>query len=327
MDLKDIKTYLGRDWTETQQLMVDTLRSDIDLLNSTNSNLLAHAGKQLRPVLALLVARACNAGKATDDTYHFAAAAELLHNATLLHDDVADDSDERRGQPTIKALMGTSVSVLLGDYWLVKAMRLILDSPTHGAGVMKYFADTLSNLAEGELLQLEKAEKGDTDEQDYFKIIFDKTASLFKASAISAAISVGASDQVRDAVTEYAVQMGLAFQIKDDIFDYSDNVEVGKPLGVDILEQKITMPLLGALSKVDEAENKRIRSLVTDIHEHPENRDIILTFVKEHDGLGVAKAHLATCLEKAVNQLDILPDSQEKEYLVNLARFVAIRNN
>lgn len=326
-DLTDIKTLLGEDWIAVSALMSKSLSSDIRLLDRTNANLLAHSGKQLRPMLGLLAARACSGGKVTEDTLHYAAAAEILHNATLLHDDVADDSDERRGRPTIKALMGASISVLFGDYWLVRAMDLILNSPSGGKGVMSLFSSTLANLAEGEILQLQKASEGDTTERDYFRIIYNKTACLFEATVRSAARSVHASEEYENAVSCYASKLGLAFQIKDDILDYAGDSKVGKPLGVDILEQKITMPLLGALSQVSEEENNHIRHLVTDINSHPEYKDEIMRFVAEHDGVGFAKKRLATCIEEAVRCLDVLPDSKEKETLIGLAGFVAWRNS
>ena len=154
MDISTIKKYLGNDWTSVQERIASALESDISLLNSTNSSILAQSGKQLRPILALMFARAC-AGQASDACVRYAAAAELLHNATLLHDDVADGSELRRGKPTIMSLMGPSVSVLLGDYWLVKAMELILQDADTDVAVIKIFSRTLSDLAEGEMLQLQ----------------------------------------------------------------------------------------------------------------------------------------------------------------------------
>ena len=249
MDIRAVKEYLGQDWLSVQERIASALESDISLLNSTNASILSQSGKQLRPMLALMFARACT-GRATDAGIRYAAAAELLHNATLLHDDVADDSDQRRGVPTIMSLMGPSVSVLVGDYWLVKAMELILEVSDGTSDVMGIFSKTLSDLAEGEMLQLQKAQRGDTDENDYLRIIYSKTASLFEAACASAAISVGASETMFKAAVDYARALGIAFQIKDDILDYVGTDAVGKPLGADILEQKITMPLLGALSSV-----------------------------------------------------------------------------
>jgi octaprenyl-diphosphate synthase len=325
MDIRAVKKYLGQDWLSVQERIASALGSDISLLNSTNASILSQSGKQLRPMLALMFARACT-GRATDAGIRYAAAAELLHNATLLHDDVADGSELRRGKPTVMSLMGPSVSVLVGDYWLVKAMELILQDSDTDTTAIRIFSKTLSDLAEGEMLQLQKAQSGDTDEKDYLRIIYNKTASLFEAACVSASISAGVSEDVVKAARDYAVALGLAFQIKDDILDYSGTESVGKPLGVDILEQKITLPLLGALNNVSGQKQAEVRGMVKDIVGRPELRDDIVSFVKENGGLEYAKARLEEYVNEAVHALDILPDSREKECLVELARYTAIRD-
>lgn len=325
MDIRAVKEHLGQDWLSVQERIASALESDISLLNSTNASILSQSGKQLRPMLALMFARACT-GRATDAGIRYAAAAELLHNATLLHDDVADGSELRRGKPTVMSLMGPSVSVLVGDYWLVKAMELILQDSDTDTTAIRIFSKTLSDLAEGEMLQLQKAQSGDTDEKDYLRIIYNKTASLFEAACVSAAISAGVSEDVVKAARDYAVALGLAFQIKDDILDYSGTESVGKPLGVDILEQKITLPLLGALNNVPGQKQAEVRGMVKDIVGRPELRDDIVSFVKENGGLEYAKARLEEYVNEAVHALDILPDSREKECLVELARYTAIRD-
>ena len=324
MNISTVKECLGSDWTAVQDRIDSALQSDISLLNSTNASILSQSGKQLRPMLALMVARAC-AGEAGSACIRYAAAAELLHNATLLHDDVADGSELRRGKPTIMSLMGPSVSVLVGDYWLVKAMELILQDSETDVAVIRVFSKTLSDLAEGEMLQLQKAQSGDTDEKDYLRIIYNKTASLFEAACVSAAVAVGASEEYVKAARDYAVALGLAFQIKDDILDYSGTETVGKPLGVDILEQKITIPLLGALNNVSEGKAGEVRSMVKDIVGKPELRDEIVRFVRENGGLEYARKRLNEYVEEAVSALDVLPDSTEKSCLVKLAHYTAIR--
>ena len=327
MDITTVKEYLGAEWVAVQECIAASLASDIELLNQTNRSILSHSGKQLRPILALLTARGCSAdGRSSEATVRYAAAAELMHNATLLHDDVADDSDQRRGVPTIRSLMGPTVSVLLGDYWLVKAMDLILGDHEADSKVIRIFSKTLSDLAEGELLQLQKAQSGDTVEEDYLRIIYSKTASLFEASCVSAALSVGASGHIVEAMRSYAVALGRAFQIKDDLLDYDGTESVGKPLGVDILEQKMTMPLLGALVNAGPEEDKRVRALVRDIVGHPEHRDEIVDFVKRNGGLEYASNRLGYYVNQAVEALNVLPESYEKELLVKLARYTANRD-
>lgn len=323
MDLNGLKGFLGKDWDNVRHLIEDSLKSDIDMLDSTNRMILSNSGKQLRPLISILVARACGGGNAAESSYRYAAAAELLHNATLLHDDVADNSCQRRGLPTVMSLMGPSVSVLLGDYWLVKAMGLVIGPEKESHRVIRIFSKTLSDLAEGEMFQLQKAQSGDTTEEDYLRIIFSKTASLFEASAVSAAISVGASPEIEKAVRDYAVALGIAFQIRDDIFDYSLSEDIGKPTGVDITEQKITMPLLGVL---DGGEKEReIRDRIIDICNHPEYREEIIGYVRENGGLDYAQRRLEDFVEKAVESLKVLPASEERSVLEELARYVGQR--
>lgn len=326
MTLDEIKDFLGQDWKDTDALIRSSLESDISLLNATNKAILDHSGKQLRPIVSLLVARACGGGRVNADSVRYAAAAELLHNATLLHDDVADSSCERRGAPTVMAILGGPASVLLGDFWLVKALENILASSANCNEVIRIFAGTLSSLAEGEMLQLQKASSGDTVEEDYYRIIYSKTASLFEAAFVSAAISVNAPADWIEAVRDYAVSIGIAFQIKDDIFDYSDGKKIGKPVGIDLEEQKITLPLLGALAAASPERAKQIRGMVLDILEHPEYKEEIVGFVKEGKGIEYAVSRLEDYVSKAVDALAVLPDSKEKDYLVKIAGFTAYRD-
>ncbi len=326
MTLDEIKDFLGQDWKDTDALIRSSLESDISLLNATNKAILDHSGKQLRPIVSLLVARACGGGRVNADSVRYAAAAELLHNATLLHDDVADSSCERRGAPTVMAILGGPASVLLGDFWLVKALENILASSANCNEVIRIFAGTLSSLAEGEMLQLQKASSGDTVEEDYYRIIYSKTASLFEATFVSAAISVNAPADWIEAVRDYAVSLGIAFQIKDDIFDYSDGKKIGKPVGIDLEEQKITLPLLGALAAASPERAKQIRGMVLDILEHPEYKEEIVGFVKEGKGIEYAVSRLEDYVSKAVDALAVLPDSKEKDYLVKIAGFTAYRD-
>ena len=325
MDQTAVRKRLQAELDQVNKLILDSLESDIDLLNRTNRALLDHPGKQLRPILALLVAR-CIGGRVNDDTLRFAAASELLHNATLLHDDVADGSAERRGRPTVMSLLGSRASVLLGDFWLVRAVARILEASHESNRVIRIFADTLADLAEGEMLQLQKASAGDTQEADYQRIIYNKTASLFVAAALSAAISAQATPAQEEAVRSYAENLGMAFQIKDDIFDYQENASIGKPVGQDLQEQKITLPLLGALQAAPEQEAS-VRRMVTQIGEHPEYQAEIVAFVKTRGGMDYAVARLDEYVDKAIAALDVLPQGEDRQALVDLARFVSERKS
>ena len=324
MSVNEIKQFL-KPLLERVEAQIDaSLRSDIALLDATNRSIREHGGKQLRPMLGLLVGGAC--GTVNEDTVRFAAAAELLHNSTLLHDDVVDGATERRGLPTIATLLSSPAAVLIGDFWLVRTMQSILDAARNSERVLRVFAKTLSDLAEGELLQMQKASSGDTTEADYLRIIFSKTASLFEASAVSAAISVEAPDPIREAVGNFARNLGLAFQIKDDIFDYdSQSADVGKPVGIDLQEQKITQPLLCALETVPEAEAAAVRQKVVRILDHPELSVEIRDFVLSHNGVALACRKLDGYIGRAISCLDVLRESREKAYLIELARYVGDR--
>lgn len=325
MDKQAILRYLGEDWTRTEEMIRSSLASDIALLNDTNASFLEHSGKKLRPIIALIVAKVCGNGAITADSVRYAAAAELMHNATLFHDDVVDGSTMRRGVPTVSSILGSSASVLIGDFWLSRAMVDIISSDQQKGEVTRTFAKTLADLAEGEMLQLQKAANGDTSEADYMRIIYSKTASLFEATCVTAAMSVDASDEVIAAVRKYAVNIGLAFQIKDDILDYI-GADIGKPTGADVKEGKITLPLLGALHNVGDEKEKTVRTMVCQVEEHPRYVDMILNFVKEMGGIEYANERLYKHCRIAKDQLEIFPPSEGKKLLSALAEYIADRN-
>ena len=324
MSGNEIISFLGKDWVELQSVIRRALSTDIDLLQKVNDKLYSRSGKQLRPMVSLLMAKTCSTdGAANSDSCRFAAAAELLHNATLLHDDVADASAIRRGMPTLSAEMGTTSAVLVGDYWLSSAVQTVL-SATENMEVIRFFARTLSDLAKGEMIQLQNSMTGKTSQEDYFKVIYCKTASLFETAAVAGAISVSASRERVEAASQYASCLGTAFQIKDDILDYEGGEKLGKPMGVDLAEQKITLPLLGALQNAGRYEN-RIRKKVTEIHSHPEYVQEITRFVLENNGVEYASERLDEYVARAVDALEIFEDSPQKDYLVQIAQYNAYR--
>lgn len=311
---------LGEDWTRMRELIRAGLHTDVALLEDVNGQVFAHSGKMLRPLISLLVAKAL--GEPNDDSLHYAAASELLHNATLMHDDVADESSERRGAPTVSAMLGPSAAVLVGDFWLAKAVETVFVTERFSR-VVKFFSDTLSDLAEGEMYQLEKASSADTTEEDYFRIIQCKTASLFVAAAVSGACSVDAPEELQEAARAYATALGTAFQIKDDILDYAGTGELGKPVGMDLKEQKITLPLIGALSTLED--ESPVRDKILHIHEHPEYCGQLHSFVIERGGIEYAAARLQEYIDKAVDALRPVPDSPARDALVEIAHFNAFR--
>lgn len=323
MDIREIKAFLAGPMQEVSAMQEACLESDIALLDATNRSLLSQGGKQLRPILSLLAAGAC--GGINPDSVRFAAASELIHNATLLHDDVVDGATTRRGKPTVMSILSGPASVLVGDFWLVRAIRCILDAGRYSERVIRLFAKTLADLAEGEMLQLQKASGGDTTREEYFRIIYFKTASLFEAAVLSGAVSADAPEEWTAALAGYARNLGLAFQIKDDIFDYTGGEALGKPVGIDLREQKITLPLLAALESVSDDEASAVRAMVGQIADMPALAVRVRNFALERGGVEKAAAEMGKYIDEAVSCLDELPPSAEKTYLADLARFVGER--
>lgn len=317
---KEVQQFLGTSWTAFQQLFADSLVSDIPLLDKANRFLLDHGGKKLRPTFTLLIATALS-GTCNEHVVRCAAAAELLHTATLMHDDVADNAPTRRGVPTVMALYSPTTAVLLGDFWLSRAMDLIIDHPDKR--VLHSFSKCLGDLAEGEMLQLEKAERADTTEADYRRIIYSKTTSLFEAAIVSAAFSVEAGAAETACCRRFAQHVGQAFQMMDDILDYSPGLAIGKPVGQDLLEKKITLPLLGLFERAPKQLARSIRRRLR----NPDSDLVseVFALVRQYDALGYAREILAEEIRQAVEALAPLPESEAKQYLLKMAGQMAVR--
>lgn len=332
MDIKEVKIELGKDWSGYQEVLISALSNDNVYVSKINNYLIENAGKQLRPVLSLLAARAC--GQVNTLNYNCAAVAEMIHTATLLHDDVADDGDLRRGVPTVKAIFGQASSVLAGDYWLARALSLLTEcNPL----ILGCYTTAVQELAQGELIQMEKSQALDTTEADYYKIISGKTASLFVASTKSAALAVSAPADYVEAIENYAYELGLAFQIRDDIFDYTPSMDTGKIAGADIRERKITLPLLCAMKAAPEHEAVAVRKSMEGIEGTvikggvvpQKEQDIIASvneFVQKYNGIAESQKILDEHSRRAIESLAVLPDSKAKERLVQLAKFVGTRS-
>ena len=319
----EIQRFLGSAWTDFQRCFAESLQTDIPLLDQVNQYLLAHGGKKLRPTFTLLVAQALPGLCDEQCVIDCAVAAELLHTATLVHDDVADDSAIRRGAPTVMSLYSPSTAVLIGDFWLSRAMDRIIDHPDKR--VLHAFSKCLCDLARGEMLQLERAEKGDTSEADYREIIYCKTTSLFEAAMVSAAVSAGAGEAETAACRSYAFHIGQSFQMMDDILDYSPELSIGKPTGQDLMEKKITLPLLCLFGKVPADVAQRIRERMS----HPDTAlfDEVFSLVQRYDALSDARSVLEAEIRQAVEALAPLPASEAKSYLEILARQMSVRTS
>lgn len=333
MRLDLVKQELGEHWSSYINALRQALSNDNKLLSKLNEYIIDTAGKQLRPVLCLLSAQAC--GKVSQMSYECAAVCEIIHTATLLHDDVADNGDMRRGVPTVKAAFSPAASVLTGDYWLAQGMFLLINKCNNE--ILGHFTKALHDLSVGEIIQMEKAEDLSTTIEDYYKIIEYKTASLFIAAVKSGAISAGAPQEYIDQISKYAFHLGLAFQMRDDIFDYSPKMDTGKLAGADIKERKITLPLLCAMDNSPEQENQ-IRQLIDGIEnaivKGGEITDAdagiigrITEFVHNSNGIEKAQQILENHISIAIESISCLPDSLARHRLVELAEYVGKRNS
>ncbi len=315
------KESLGKHWGDFDLFFRDAVRSEIELLNTINEHLLQHSGKQLRPLLTLLSAELC--GNITQSTHLAATAVEMVHTASLLHDDVIDNADQRRGAPSVKALWRSNAAVLTGDYWLSRAFQLVVKAKEHR--LLPWFTQCLIDLSEGELLQLSKAQKLDTTAEDYYAIIGKKTASLLAVSMASGALTAGADEAIAQKMYAAGFEIGLAFQIRDDIFDYSKTNIVGKPTGIDLREQKITLPLLCALAKADDKTRSDVLGWVKKAAKKSRYTAKTIAFVKAHNGLESAQEILLQHTQKAGDILRQFPEGEVQKHLVDLIEQLAQR--
>jgi len=304
--LDSIKEELSGEWESFERMMLSSLDSDYTLLNRINGYLLENSGKKLRPMLALLAAGA--GGEINGDVLTCAAVAEIMHTATLLHDDVVDESDMRRGSLTVRSLFSPGASVLMGDYWLSKSVHLLVKMGD--MRIMGLFCQTIEDLATGEMLQMEKAESLDTAESDYLEIIRCKTASLFVSAVESAAIASGAPETAVGALHDYALNLGLLFQMRDDILDYSSSDAIGKDSDCDISERKITLPLLCAFENAPSEKEKIIKMMSSGDAVRQ-----VKSFVLENGGIASAGKKMALLSSKAKDSIKILPENKFRQYL------------
>ncbi len=320
MTLKDIQQPVSAELDEFRTYFRSAMRSDVRILNLIVRYLLRKKGKQLRPTLVLLSAHAC--GEVTGATYQGAALVELLHTATLVHDDVVDDADRRRGVFSINALWKNKIAVLMGDFLLSRGLLLALDAREYD--LLHVVSDAVRRMSEGELLQIEKSRKLDIDEETYFRIISDKTASLLSACTRCGAVSVRADGETVELMSRFGEQLGLAFQIRDDLFDFGQT-DVGKPLGIDIREKKMTLPLIHALREAPSRERRRILALVG--KSEKSNGDVaqVAAFVKQYGGLDYARGRMIHHADAARGELTALPPGDARTALDNLVQFTVSR--
>ncbi len=323
MDIKAIQSLAADDMAAVNQLINAQLQSDVALVSGLGMYIVNSGGKRIRPLLAVLSARAL--GYQGQDHIHLATIVEFIHTATLLHDDVVDESLLRRGEPTANAEFGNAASVLVGDFIYTRSFQLMV-----GLGkmrIMQILADATNIIAEGEVLQLMNCNDPDTTEQSYMQVIYSKTAKLFEAATQLAAIITEQPPEVESALKAYGMHLGTAFQLVDDVLDYSaDSDTMGKNIGDDLAEGKPTLPLLYAMQNGTESERTLIRSAIEN-GDGLEHLDEILAILKRTDALAFTMTRARSEADKAIANLQVLPESEYKHALVALARIAVDRDH
>ncbi|WBX75988.1 polyprenyl synthetase family protein [Tenacibaculum ovolyticum] len=300
----------------------DAMLSKVPLLNRITYYIVRRKGKQMRPMFVFLVAKMVSDGGFDERTYRGASVVELIHTATLVHDDVVDDSNRRRGFFSVNALWKNKIAVLVGDFLLSKGLLLSIDNEDFD--ILKLISIAVREMSEGELLQIEKARKLDITEEIYFDIIRQKTATLIAACCGIGAASVGASNEVVQKMRKFGEYIGIAFQIKDDLFDYTED-EIGKPTGIDIKEQKMTLPLIYTLNNCSKKEKSW---LINSVKKHNKNKKRVkevIAFVNTNGGLEYATAKMHGYKDKALAILENFPESAYKSSLQQMIDYVVER--
>ncbi len=298
----------------------DSMQSDAPLLNRITHYIVKSKGKQMRPMFVFFAAKLC--GGIVESTHRGAALVELLHTATLVHDDVVDNAYERRGFFSINALWKNKIAVLVGDFLLAKGLLLSVNN--NEFNLLKIVSTAVQQMSEGELLQIEKVRKMDISEELYFDVIRQKTASLIASCCACGAASAGADEETVEKMRLFGEKVGIAFQIKDDTFDFGTD-DVGKPLGIDIKEKKVTLPLIYALNKSDKTERKRVINLVKNHQDDPKKIQEVIDFVNSKNGVRYANEKMLAYQKDAFDILYQFEESEARTGLEQLVRYTTER--
>ena len=319
----DLQLYFAQDMQAVDKLINSYITSNVTPVISELSNHLINAGgKRLRPLLTLAASGLCNYSGASH--IKLAAAIEFIHTATLLHDDVVDESFQRRGKPTANILWDNQSSVLVGDYLFSKSFQLMVE--TDSLKVLSILADASSTISEGEILQLSAVRNIKTDESAYFKIIEGKTAALFAAATEVGAVISNVEDKEADALANFGKALGISFQITDDLLDYVGSEEVlGKNIGDDFKEGKVTLPLIKAISKSSKEEKRFWEEVINKGMQKSSDLEHALLLMRQHDVFDETRSEAIKWSKKARNYLDIFPESKTKVILQELTYFVVER--
>jgi len=321
VDIQSIYCLIEDDMSAVDSMIQSRLQSDVVLINQLGHYIINSGGKRLRPALAILCSRAC--GYEGNEHINLATIIEFIHTATLLHDDVVDNSDMRRGRETANNLWGNEASVLVGDFLYTRSFEMMVEMES--MRLMKILSHTTNVIAEGEVLQLLNCNDADTSEESYLEVIHHKTAKLFEAAGLLGAVISKASPEVEQAMSDYAMHLGSAFQLVDDLLDYSESSEtIGKNIGDDLAEGKPTLPLIYAMKHGSEAQASVIR---TAIEEGQRDKiDEIISIIKQTGAIDYTAQAAQNEVQRAISVLSVLDDSPYKDALIGLANFSVSRS-
>jgi octaprenyl-diphosphate synthase len=320
MTVDQIMAPIEGEMKEFELRFQENMRSKVPMLDKITHYIIKRKGKQMRPMFLFLTAKML--GEINSKTYQAASLVELLHTATLVHDDVVDDANERRGFFSVNALWKNKVAVLVGDYMLSKVLLLSIEN--QNLRLLQIIAKAVQDMSEGELLQIEKARKLDITEEVYFEIIRQKTGSLVATVCEAAASSVGREDLAAN-MRLFGELVGLAFQIKDDIFDYGTSNDIGKPTGLDIRERKMTLPLIYALSTAPKEVKRELIYIVKNQNENEQKVKRAVQLVIEAGGIQYAHEKMHTLINEALALVTNIPDSEAKRALIGLVNYTITR--
>jgi len=299
-----------------------SMKSSVPLLDTIMNYIIKRKGKQIRPIFVFFSAKLFNG--ITDATYRAASLVELLHTATLVHDDVVDDSDERRGFFSINALWKNKIAVLVGDYLLSRG--LLLSVQNKDFQLLEIVSFAVKEMSEGELLQIEKTRNLNLSEAVYYDIIRKKTASLIASCCAIGAASAGANTEQIEQMRLFGEKIGIAFQMKDDLLDYGDE-DIGKPRGIDLKEKKLTLPIIYTLNQAEPKVKSRIINTIKNHHNNKKKVAEVIDYVNAHQGISYTKTAMKKYVSEAIEIIDKLPDNPYKENVKELVNFIIDRNH
>lgn len=320
LSVKEIMAPIDSEMNEFEVRFRESMKSKVPLLDKITHYIIRRKGKQMRPMFIFLTAKML--GEMNDKAYDAASLVELLHTASLVHDDVVDDANERRGFFSVNALWKNKIAVLVGDFMLSRVLLLSIEK--NNVRLLEIVARAVREMSEGELLQIEKARRLDITEEVYFDVIRQKTASLIATCCESGAVAVDREDMA-PSMRKFGELVGLAFQVKDDIFDYGTPGNIGKPTGIDIRERKMTLPLIYTLNTAPIEVKKELINIVKNHNENPKKVQRAIELVHHHGGIAYAHKKMMELKEEAMNMLTDIPDSEAKRSIIGLVEYTTLR--